>query len=65
MSATTAAWLVLAMPLAGMLLIALLFKWMPAKLAGWVGTGRDRRLVRLRPARAHGPAGPTRPRSAT
>ena len=38
MSATTDAWLVLAMPLAGMLIIALGFKKLPGRSAGWIGT---------------------------
>jgi NADH-quinone oxidoreductase subunit L len=36
--ATTFAWLVLAFPLAGSLVIALGFRAMPAKTAGWIGT---------------------------
>jgi NADH-quinone oxidoreductase subunit L len=39
MSATTFAWLVLAFPLAGTVLIALGFRSLPARSAGWVGTG--------------------------
>jgi NADH-quinone oxidoreductase subunit L len=39
MSATTAAWLVLAMPLAGTLVISLLWKLLPGRSAGWIGTG--------------------------
>jgi NADH-quinone oxidoreductase subunit L len=41
MSTTTYAWLVLAFPLAGMLVIALGFRWFDAhgRAAGWVGTG--------------------------
>ena len=38
MSATTAAWLVLAMPLAGTLIIAFAFKKLPGRSAGWIGT---------------------------
>jgi NADH-quinone oxidoreductase subunit L len=38
MDATTFAWLVLAFPLAGSLVIALGFRAMPARIAGWVGT---------------------------
>ncbi|MGD0197271.1 MAG: NADH-quinone oxidoreductase subunit L [Solirubrobacteraceae bacterium] len=38
MSATTAGWLVLAGPLLGTLLIALGFKRLPGRSAGWIGT---------------------------
>jgi NADH-quinone oxidoreductase subunit L len=38
MSATTAGWLVLALPLAGMLIISLLWKVLPGRSAGWIGT---------------------------
>jgi NADH-quinone oxidoreductase subunit L len=38
MSATTAAWLVLALPLAGTLLIALAWRALPGRTAGWIGT---------------------------
>jgi len=38
MSATTAAWLVLAAPLAGTVLLAALFKALPGRSAGWIGT---------------------------
>ena len=38
MSATTAAWLVLAAPLAGTLLIGALFNRLPGRAAGWIGT---------------------------
>jgi NADH-quinone oxidoreductase subunit L len=38
MDATTFAWLVLAFPLAGSLVIALGFRALPARLAGWIGT---------------------------
>ena len=38
MSATTAAWLVLAAPLAGMIVIGALFNRLPGRAAGWVGT---------------------------
>jgi NADH-quinone oxidoreductase subunit L len=38
MNATHAAWLVLAAPLAGTLVIALSFKWLPRQTAGWIGT---------------------------
>jgi len=38
MDATTFAWLVLAFPLAGSLVIALGFRLMPARTAGWIGT---------------------------
>ena len=39
MSPTTYAWLVLALPLAGSIVIALGFRAWPGKLAGWIGTG--------------------------
>ena len=39
MSATTAAWLVLALPLAGTLVISLAFTRLPGRSAGWIGTG--------------------------
>jgi NADH-quinone oxidoreductase subunit L len=38
MSATTAGWLVLALPLAGMLTISLLWRVLPGRSAGWIGT---------------------------
>jgi NADH-quinone oxidoreductase subunit L len=38
MDATTFAWLVLAFPLAGSLVIGLGFRVMPARIAGWIGT---------------------------
>jgi NADH-quinone oxidoreductase subunit L len=38
MSLQTAAWLVLVFPLAGMVLIGLLFRALPGKSAGWIGT---------------------------
>jgi NADH-quinone oxidoreductase subunit L len=38
MSATTYAWLVIAFPLAGTVVIALGFRAWPGKLAGWIGT---------------------------
>jgi NADH-quinone oxidoreductase subunit L len=38
MSATTAGWIVLAAPLLGTLIIALGFKKLPGKSAGWIGT---------------------------
>jgi NADH-quinone oxidoreductase subunit L len=38
MSPTTYAWLVLALPLAGSIVIALGFRAWPGKLAGWIGT---------------------------
>jgi NADH-quinone oxidoreductase subunit L len=38
MSATTAAWLVLAAPLAGTILTAALFRRLPGNTAGWLGT---------------------------
>ena len=39
MSATTAAWLVLAAPLAGTIIIGALFNRLPGRSAGWIGTG--------------------------
>jgi NADH-quinone oxidoreductase subunit L len=38
MSATTAAWFVLALPLAGTLIISLFWKLLPGRTAGWLGT---------------------------
>ena len=38
MSATTAGWLVLALPLAGMLVISLGWRLLPGRAAGWIGT---------------------------
>ncbi len=38
MTAITWAWLVLAFPLAGMLVIGLGWRWLPGRSAGWVGT---------------------------
>jgi NADH-quinone oxidoreductase subunit L len=38
MSATTAAWLVLALPLGGTLLISLFWRLLPGRTAGWIGT---------------------------
>src|SRR5918997_5982976 len=38
MSATSYGWLVLAFPLAGMLIIALGWRALPGKLPGWIGT---------------------------
>ncbi len=38
MSATTYGWLVIAFPLAGSLLIALSWRWLPGRLAGVIGT---------------------------
>ena len=38
MSATTYGWLVLAFPLAGMLIIALGWRLLPGRLPGWIGT---------------------------
>src|SRR3712207_5663299 len=38
MSATTAGWLVLALPLAGTILISLLWRALPGRTAGWIGT---------------------------
>ena len=39
MSPTTYAWLVLALPLAGSIVIAVGYRAWPGKLAGWIGTG--------------------------
>jgi len=39
MSATTAAWLVLAAPLAGTIVTGALFRRLPGRSAGWLGTG--------------------------
>ncbi len=39
MSATTFAWLVLLFPLAGSVVIGLGWRWLPARSAGWIGTG--------------------------
>ena len=39
MSATSYGWLVLAFPLAGMLIIALGWRVLPGRLPGWIGTG--------------------------
>ena len=39
MSATTAAWLVLAAPLAGTIVIGALYNRLPGRSAGWIGTG--------------------------
>ena len=49
MSATTFGWLVLAFPLLGMLILALGYRSLPGRSAGWIATGRD--LPRL-PGRA-------------
>ncbi|HEU4802081.1 MAG TPA: NADH-quinone oxidoreductase subunit L [Solirubrobacterales bacterium] len=38
MSVTTWGWLIIAFPLAGSVLIGLLFRILPAKAAGWIGT---------------------------
>ncbi len=38
MSATTYAWLVLAFPLAGSILIGLTWRWLPGRTAGVIGT---------------------------
>ena len=38
MSATTAAWIVLAAPLAGTIITGALFRRLPGQLAGWIGT---------------------------
>jgi NADH-quinone oxidoreductase subunit L len=37
-NATTYAWLVLACPLAGSVLIALTWRWLPGRTAGWIGS---------------------------
>src|SRR4051794_16258786 len=37
MNATTAAWFVIALPLAGMLIISLLWRVLPGRSAGWIG----------------------------
>ena len=39
MSATSWGWLVLAFPLAGMLVIALGWRVLPDRVAGWIGSG--------------------------
>jgi len=39
MKATTASWLVLAAPLAGTVAIGALFRRLPGRSAGWLGTG--------------------------
>ncbi len=39
MSATTAAWIVLAAPLAGLLIVSFLFNRLPGRSAGWIATG--------------------------
>src|ERR1700680_1401976 len=39
MSATTFAWLVLALPLLGMLVVALGYRSLPGRSAGWIATG--------------------------
>jgi len=39
MEQATFAWLVLGLPLAGSLAIALSFRWLPERAAGWIGTG--------------------------
>jgi len=38
MSPTTLAWLVIAFPLAGSIVIGLGYRWWPGKTAGWIGT---------------------------
>src|SRR3954449_13512129 len=38
MSATTAGWLVIALPLAGTILISVFWKLLPGRTAGWIGT---------------------------
>ena len=38
MSATTAAWIVLAAPLAGTIVTGALFRRLPGRSAGWIGT---------------------------
>ena len=39
MTATTLAWIVLGLPLAGSIVIALGWRWWPGRMAGWIGTG--------------------------
>jgi NADH-quinone oxidoreductase subunit L len=39
MEATTYGWLVLAFPLAGSIVIALGWRWLPGRTAGWIATG--------------------------
>ncbi len=39
MTATTLGWIVLGLPLAGTVIIALGWRWWPGRLAGWLGTG--------------------------
>ncbi len=39
MTPTTLAWILLALPLAGTIIIALGWRWWPGRLAGWIGTG--------------------------
>jgi len=39
MSATTAAWLVIALPLAGTIVISVFWRFLPGRTAGWIGTG--------------------------
>jgi NADH-quinone oxidoreductase subunit L len=38
MSPTTYAWLVLLFPLAGSILIAIGWRWLPGRSAGWIGS---------------------------
>ncbi len=38
MTITTFAWLVLLCPLVGTALIALAYRWLPGRSAGWIGT---------------------------
>ncbi len=39
MTPTTFAWFVIALPLAGSIVIGLGYRWWPGKTAGWIGTG--------------------------
>ena len=65
MNATTYAWLVLAFPLAGSVVIALSWRWLPGRTAGWIGSA----AIGLAFLNAIGALvaapGPARPRSGT
>ena len=65
MSVTTWGWLILAFPLAGSILIGLLYRVLPAKAAGAIGTLAIGARVRLRDRRAARRCSATRPRSAS
>ena len=65
MSATTAAWLVLAAPLAGTIVIGALFRRLPGRSAGWLGTGAIAVVVRLRADHARPAPAATRPATAS